>query len=135
MRKIYFLLILAIFWGCSINPKFYTKPTIKNPELQEKIKEEEGYFVTSFYGKKFNGRPTANGETFDMKRMTCAHKSLPFNTRLLLTDPDTNKQVEVRVNDRGPFVEGRDLDISRGAAEKIGLVPYGFKKLKYKIIK
>lgn len=128
-------LCIMVISGCSVNPKFYTKPTIKNPELKKDIKQEEGFFVTSFYGKKFDGRPTANGETFDMRKMTCAHKSLPFNTRLLLTDPESGKQVEVRVNDRGPFVDGRDLDISRAAAEKIGLVPYGFKKLKYKIIK
>lgn len=134
MMKILIIILFSLF-GCSVNPKFYTREIIKHPELKKVIKAEDGYFVTSFYGKKFEGKPTANGETFKMARMTCAHKSLPFNTRLLLTDPDSGKQVEVRVNDRGPFVKGRDLDISRGAAKKIGLIPYGFKKLKYKIIK
>ncbi|MEA1972913.1 MAG: septal ring lytic transglycosylase RlpA family protein [Candidatus Cloacimonadota bacterium] len=129
----YLLLIFLI--SCSVDPKFYTNPTVKYPKLKKEIKAEDGYFVTSFYGKKFDGKLTANGETFDMKKMTCAHKSLPFNTRIKLTDPDSGIQIEVRVNDRGPFVKGRDLDISRRAAEKIGLVPYGFKKLKYKIIK
>ncbi len=91
--------------------------------------------VTSFYAKKFNGRKTASGEIYNMFDFTCAHKTLPFGTKLKVTNPDNNKSVVVRVNDRGPFVKGRDLDISYAAARKIGLIPYGFKKLKVEILK
>ncbi|MCF7793439.1 MAG: septal ring lytic transglycosylase RlpA family protein [Candidatus Cloacimonetes bacterium] len=90
--------------------------------------------VCSFYGEKFQGKPTANGEIFDMEKLTCAHKKLPFGTRLKVTNEDNNKSVIVRVNDRGPFVKGRDLDLSKAAARKIGLIPYGVKKLKVEFL-
>ena len=78
------------------------------------------YVTASWYGAKFNGRPTASGERFDMYAMTCAHKKLPFGTKLRVTNPDNNRSVVVIVNDRGPFIPGRDLDLSYGAAKRIG---------------
>ncbi len=78
--------------------------------------------VASYYADYFHGRTTANGESFDQYAMTCAHKSLPFNTRLLVRNPKNGKTVEVRVNDRGPYPPGRDIDLSYGAARKIGLI-------------
>lgn len=89
---------------------------------------------TSYYGSKFHGRNTSNGEIFDMHGMTCAHRELPFNTILRVTDPKTNQYVEVRVNDRGPFIRGRDLDLSYGAAKKIGLLEKGVHVLQVKIL-
>lgn len=107
----------------------------KTGVTQTKVeKGDEFYFVCSYYGKKFHGRQTANGEIFDMKKLTCAHKTLPFNTKLEVTNEDNGKSVVVRVNDRGPFIKGRDLDLSKAAAEKIGLIPYGVKKMKIKVI-
>ena len=72
--------------------------------------------VTTWYGPGFNGRRTASGEVFDMDGMTAAHKTFPFGTRLKVTNPKNGKSVVVVVNDRGPFVAGRDLDLSKGAA-------------------
>ena len=69
-----------------------------------------------------------------MNKFTCANKTLPFGTILKVTDEESGLSVNVRVNDRGPFVDGRDLDLSKSAAEKIGLVKYGVKKLKVEII-
>ncbi len=132
--------------GCSSNAKFTTKGNNKrniqqrystNKTEKYETEVETGnvtYFVCSYYGKKFHGRPTANGETFDMAKMTCAHKTLPFNTMLRVTNEDNGKSVVVRVNDRGPFIKGRDLDLSKGAAEVIGLIPYGVKKLKIEFL-
>jgi len=77
--------------------------------------------VSSFYGKKFHGRKTASGETFTMNGHSAAHKSLPLGTMLKVTNPDTGKSVVVKVNDRGPYEKGRSLDLSQGAAKKIGL--------------
>lgn len=74
---------------------------------------------SSWYGNEFHGRPTANGETFDQYALTCAHKTLPFGTWLKVTFK--GRSVICRVNDRGPFVKGRILDLSRGSAEAIGL--------------
>ncbi|PID29768.1 MAG: septal ring lytic transglycosylase RlpA family lipoprotein [Candidatus Cloacimonadota bacterium] len=109
-------------------PLSYHKKSIK--------KDSDGlvYFHCSYYGKKFAGKKTANGEIFDPEKLTCAHKTLPFGTKLRITDPDTGKSVIVRVNDRGPFVKGRDLDLSRAAAEKTGLINYGVKKMQVEIL-
>lgn len=74
----------------------------------------------SWYGPGFHGRTTANGETYDQWAMTAAHKTLPFGTRLQVTNVANGRTVEVRINDRGPFIEGRDLDLSRAAAEALG---------------
>lgn len=88
----------------------------------------------SFYGSKFHGNKTANGEIFDMNDMTCAHRELPFNTMLRVTNPLNGKSVTVRVNDRGPFIRGRDLDLSYGAANRIGMIEQGVAKLQVEII-
>jgi rare lipoprotein A len=88
------------------------------------------YVVASWYGKKFNGRPTASGERFDMYAMTCAHKTFRFGTKLRVTNPDNNKSVVVTVNDRGPFIKGRTLDLSYGAAKKIGMIKKGVGRVK-----
>ncbi|MEW6715054.1 MAG: septal ring lytic transglycosylase RlpA family protein [Nitrospirota bacterium] len=80
----------------------------------------EGYVTASWYGKDFHGRPTSSGERFDMYGLTAAHKTMDFGTRLRVTNPDNNRSVEVIVNDRGPFIAGRDLDLSYGAAKEIG---------------
>jgi len=92
------------------------------------------YFVCSFYADKFHGRTTSNGEIFDMYKFTAAHKTLPFNTKLRVTNEDNEKSVVVRINDRGPFIKGRDLDLSFAAAKEIGLIPYGVKKLKIEFL-
>lgn len=76
----------------------------------------------SYYGKGLNGRPTASGQKFDMNGMTCAHRTLPFGTKLLVEHPKTGKSVIVTVNDRGPFHGKRVLDLAQGAASKLGIV-------------
>lgn len=77
--------------------------------------------IASWYGKKFHGRKTANGEIYNMHSMTCAHKTLPFNTKLKVKNLNNGKTTIVRVNDRGPFVNKRIIDLSFKAAKKIGL--------------
>ena len=84
-----------------------------------------GSGMASYYGRKFHGRPTASGERFDMNGLTAAHKTLPFGTKRKVTNASTGRSVVVRVNDRGPFVRGRTIDLSRAAAEKIGLIARG----------
>jgi len=81
--------------------------------------------VASWYGKAFHGKKTASGEIFNMYAYTAAHKTLPLGTILKVTNPDNGKSVIVKVNDRGPFVKGRDLDLSYAAAKKIGLLSKG----------
>ncbi|MXO83917.1 septal ring lytic transglycosylase RlpA family protein [Altererythrobacter aestiaquae] len=84
-----------------------------------------GTGVASYYGKRFHGRRTANGERFNMNAMTAAHKTLPFGTKVRVTNPRNGKSVVVRINDRGPFIRGRTIDLSRAAAKKVGIVQRG----------
>jgi rare lipoprotein A len=79
----------------------------------------------SWYGRDFHGRQTASGEIYDMYAMTAAHKTLPLGTYVRVQNRDNNKTVDVRVNDRGPFVRGRIIDLSYTAAHKIGVVGPG----------
>ncbi|MDR1178169.1 MAG: septal ring lytic transglycosylase RlpA family protein [Spirochaetaceae bacterium] len=81
--------------------------------------------IASWYGAEFAGRPTASGEIFDPRLMTAAHPSLPFGTVLKVTNLQNNRQAVVRVNDRGPFVAARIIDISQGAAEILDIVATG----------
>ena len=81
--------------------------------------------VASWYGPGFHGRQTANGEKFDMHELTAAHKTLPFGTRVLVHNPRTGKEVVVRINDRGPFVKGRVIDLSKAAANALGFKSRG----------
>lgn len=79
----------------------------------------EFHGIASWYGPGFHGRLTANGETFNKNELTAAHKTLPFNTKVLVTNLKNKKQVTVRINDRGPFIDGRVIDLSEEAAKKI----------------
>lgn len=79
----------------------------------------------SWYGAKFNGKKTASGEKFDNTKFTAAHKTLPFGTKLKITDKKSGKNVIVTVNDRGPFVKSRVLDISSSAAQELGVINKG----------
>jgi len=81
--------------------------------------------IASWYGKKFHGRKTANGETYNMYAMTAAHTTLPMPSLVLVTNLDNGKSVKVRVNDRGPFVKGRLIDLSYAAAKALGYAKQG----------
>jgi len=91
--------------------------------------------VASYYGKDFHGKKTANGEIFDMYAMTAAHKTLPLGTRIKVVNLKNKKSIEVKVNDRGPYVGNRILDLSYGAAKKLAMVKDGTAKVKIIILK
>jgi len=88
---------------------------------------ETGY--ASWYGGKFNGRYTASGEIYDMNKLTAAHKTLPFGTYVKVINIDNGKSVIVKINDRGPFVKGRVIDLSRAGAEEIGMLKNGIARV------
>ena len=92
------------------------------------------WWVASYYGAYFHGRTTANGETYNMWADTCAHKSLRFGTRLRLTNPHTGKVAVCRINDRGPYIAGRTLDVSKGVAQKLGMLSAGVVTLKVEVL-
>lgn len=91
--------------------------------------------VVSYYAGDFHGKKTSNGEYFNMNDLTCASKSLPFNTVLKVTNLANGKTVQVRVNDRGPFVPGRELDLSKAAAIKLDMIKSGTAHVKIEIVK
>jgi rare lipoprotein A len=86
--------------------------------------------TASYYADQFHGRKTANGEKFNMHELTAAHRFLPFGTRVKVTNLNNGKDVIVRINDRGPYVKGRIIDLSIGAAREIGIVKSGIVKVK-----
>ena len=98
-------------------------------------KDYKEHGKASYYGKQFHGRLTANGETFNMHALTAAHKTLPFNTLVRVTDLSTGKQIMVRINDRGPFIKGRNIDLSKGAARELDIIQKGIADVQIEIVR
>ena len=98
---------------------------VAKPNVPAKPKHWYQIGVASWYGTRFQGRTTAGGERFDMNRMTCAHRSLPLNSWLRVTNLKNHKTAYVRVNDRGPVLEDRIVDLSYAAAQSLGLAGLG----------
>lgn len=114
MKKIWFYLVLVIVLsGCSA-----TNRTISGNEIL-------GEGVASWYGPGFHGNTTANGERYDQNALTAAHRTLPFNTVVRVVNLENGKTVDVRINDRGPFVDNRIIDLSRAAASRIDMIQSG----------
>lgn len=124
VRGIACALFLFLAYGCA---------STTAPAPQPKPEALRG--VASWYGEEFAGRTTANGEIFDPTLMTAAHRTLPFGTVLDVTNPKTNQSVRVRVNDRGPYIGGRVIDLSYAAAQKIGLVEPGVGEVNIQVVK
>jgi len=133
-RTLWTLLITIGFLGCTPAPIYKSTPgadspakeTVTEQQAQPSAKTEPWPLavqqgLASFYGQEFHGRKTANGETFDMQALTAAHRTLPFGTMVKVTNLKNDQSIIVRINDRGPFVEGRLIDLSLGAAKKIGI--------------
>ena len=90
--------------------------------------------LASYYADKYQGHKTANGETFDTAKLTAAHRTLPFGTRVRVTNLDNGKSVDVRINDRGPFVAGRVIDLSPAAARKLDMLRAGVVRVKLDVL-
>lgn len=106
---------------------------VSNSEFNSQIElleyVDRGKIVASWYGPRFHGRKTANGETFDQQAFTAAHKKFRFGTLLRLTNPNNERSIIVRINDRGPYIRGRELDLSKAAANELGIIERGVAKL------
>ena len=101
------------------------------PGCQQPTSVEEG--VASYYADSFRGRITANGDTYEPQALTAAHRQLPFGTRVKVTNLDNGRSVWVRINDRGPYVKGRIIDLSDAAASKLHLKEAGTAKVRLEI--
>ena len=106
--------------------------TVKESNVNTSLIEyiNRGTMKASWYGPKFHGKMTANGEIYDQMAFTAAHKRLSFGTLLKVTNVKNGRSVIVRINDRGPYIEGRDLDLSKGAAIELGMLRKGVARLK-----
>ena len=90
--------------------------------------------IASWYGHPYHGRTTASGEVYDMDEMTCAHRTLPFGTRLRVENLENGRSTTLRVNDRGPFVDGRILDVSRKGARELGMIGSGTARVRITVL-
>ncbi len=108
--------------------KAYQRPYAVNGRRYDPLPSHEGFSeqgMASWYGKDFHGKKTSSGEIYDMHAMTAAHKTLPMGTLVRVTNKENGREAVVRINDRGPFVRGRVIDVSYAAAKRLGLVKSG----------
>jgi len=151
MKIILISILVALTVACTPAPRYHYSPPstqqTQKPLSQKQDKQKPppmliqgvqhtAIFTASFYGLNdgFDGKKAANGEIFNKDALTAAHKSLPFGTILKVTYPKTGKSVNVRINDRGPYIPGRDIDLSYGAAVQLGLVKHGVGKVKVTVV-
>ncbi len=137
--------------GCAASPRFAekdtdsgtsaTRPRAEVPARDtQAVRAPSGKIlltlqgVVSYYAHDFQGKQTSNGETFDMNDLTAAHRTFPFGTKVRVTNLENNKTVVVRVNDRGPFVEGRIMDLSLGAAKALDLMKSGTTEARLEVL-
>ena len=150
MKKILFIVIAFLFVGCSYKTyetQTYNISTSKSPTNKPYLINGKFYYplkkvhigwtqkgIASWYGPDFHGKFTSNGEVYNMYAYTAAHKTLPMNTIVKVTNLNNRKSVIVRINDRGPFVKGRIIDLSYIAGKKIGLDVTGTAPVKIEVI-
>jgi len=119
--------------ACAALPLWACTRSVK-ADLTPRSREEAGAVVgeglASFYGKGFDGRLTANGERFDKDALTAAHRTLPFNVCLRVRNLENGQEVKLRVNDRGPYSGHRIIDVSEGAARKLGMIDRGVTRVR-----
>ena len=128
MKQLLPTIIVAVLVGC-VEPQ---QVKVSKDIIVVKQQPKTHQCVASWYGEKYRGRHTANGEVFSPDEYTAAHKTLPFGTRLLVKN-GPNKVI-VRVNDRGPFIEGRELDLARAAFEELAQKEAGLITVDYQIL-
>tara|TARA_B100000989_G_scaffold2691_1_gene1878 strand:- start:1216 stop:1656 length:441 start_codon:yes stop_codon:yes gene_type:complete len=135
-----FILIFALFivsCGSSIAYGDYVDTTGWSRKQIESIKKhpQTQIGIASYYGKKFHKKRTANGEIFNMYKVSAAHKSYPLGTKVRVTNLENGKSIKLVINDRGPFVKGRIIDLSYRAARKLDFVNQGTTKVRINVIR
>jgi rare lipoprotein A len=123
MRRIFLFVAAVLFAAACIHAPEAERAAPASPGTAAHVYQAVGF--ASWYGPGFAGRKTASGERFDPHEMTCAHRTLPFGTRLKVTDLASGASVIVRVNDRGPYARRRVIDLSQEAARRLGMLDRG----------
>lgn len=148
LKLLILVTILINFYSCTGAPRYAGSSTPKNSKQKRerkisspkrgennKVKHRKVMKgVSSFYAEDFHGKLTANGEVYDMYGVTAAHKTLPLNTVCRVTNLSNNKSLILRINDRGPYIAGRILDCSYGAAKKLDFIQQGTTDVKIEVI-
>jgi rare lipoprotein A len=148
MRFTFVVFLTAALQGCSIINPSTPDATLENPpDPLRMVKKEAPRPITpstapstalvgaaSWYGPGFSGKKTASGDIFDETKFTAAHKSLPLGTKAKVTHLSSGKSVEVLVNDRGPYVEGRIIDLSQAAANALGIIDRGVAEVRIELL-
>ena len=147
MKNSFNLIILSsiFIYGCTSAPRYGTK----RPQVSRNTTNSKSSYtgskrktkhrkimngISSFYAEDFHGKLTANGEVYDMYGLTAAHKTLPLNTICRVTNKSNGKSLILRINDRGPYIKGRILDCSYGAAKKLKFINQGTAEVKIEVI-
>jgi rare lipoprotein A len=137
---------ISFLAGCTSTPRFAGRSEGRSNEHKSAALPEQSTpptsgkvlltldGIASYYAHDFNGKMTSNGEIFDMNALTAAHRTFPFGTKVRVTNLENNKTVVVRVNDRGPFKEGRMMDLSMGAAKEIDLIRTGTAHVRLEVL-
>lgn len=134
---------MALELGCISQPRYRTRISSKSStenshsKVQKKLISTRGAYqvgFSSYYAHAFHGKPTASGEIFDMNGFSAAHRELALGTLIRVTHLGNGRNIDVKVNDRGPFIKDRILDLSLGAARKLDMVQEGVAKVKIEIL-
>jgi rare lipoprotein A len=120
--------VLVVVWAVASLTACSSRP----PVVKEPVYEAVG--LASYYGRKFHGQRTASGERYDMHALTAAHPGLEFGSRVEVTNLKNGRKVQVRINDRGPFIKGRIIDLSYAAAKQIGMLSQGVVKVRIRAV-
>lgn len=123
--------IFLQFVGCTSMPRYARDPLPSQARSGGRYVEKG---IASYYAHEFHGRETASGEIFDMNNISAAHRTLPLGTVVKVKNLDNGKTIIVRINDRGPFVAGRILDLSLGAAKELGMIATGTARVRIEVL-
>jgi len=126
---VFFVSLTCLLSGWASSPRPAIGPKPAGPELTATT---DG--IASYYGKEHHGKKTANGEIFDMTKLTAAHRSLPFGSQVKVTNLSNQRSVIVRINDRGPYYKGRIIDLSQAAAERLEMLTVGITQVKVEVL-
>ena len=143
-RLVFIVMLLTLTSACHSRSRVSSTPPPLSPDVvvapdrpDPVLRPESGSVVdgnASYYGDPYHGRLTANGETFDKNKLTAAHRTLPFDTWVRVENQTNGRSVDVRINDRGPFVAGRIIDLSEGAARRIDMLRAGVAAVKLTVV-
>ncbi|NPA50837.1 MAG: septal ring lytic transglycosylase RlpA family protein [Epsilonproteobacteria bacterium] len=134
MKKFSFYAFISIFFTACGTLSYTPLPNSYKTITKKYLKGYSDIGIASYYGKKWHGRTTANGEKLNIYALTAAHKTLPFNTKVRVTNLENNKSIIVRINDRGPYIKGRIIDLTDYAAKELGILEKGIAKVKIEVL-